>query len=144
MAEQRLVDVYGVSGQLASLRLPVPVYVVDLHRAIKKELGVRVRDQRLCRQCAPLLPSDVLAESCGPVTLVRAGRLCFVCGRRRWLRKCAACLSVYYCGPMCQRFDWRRHKREDSCKERGKALAAHAEDTRDWSECLRGRGEAGE
>ncbi len=130
MAEQRQIDVYGISGQLASLQLLAPVYVVDLQLAIKQELGVRVRDQRLYRQCAPMLPSDVLAEDCGLVTLLRAPRRCSVCGRRYRVRKCAACLSVYYCGPLCQRLDWRRHKREDSCKRRGRALAAHAEDVR--------------
>ena len=130
MAEQRQVDVYGISGQLASLQMRAPVYVRDLHRAIKQKLGIRVRDQRLHLGSAPLVPSDVLVEGCGLVTLVRTKRRCFVCSRRHRLRKCAACLSVYYCGPMCQRFDWRRHKREDTCRDRGEALATCAEDLR--------------
>ncbi len=124
MAEQQVV-VSGISGPLAVFRLPSPALTRDLQRQIKRELGVRVRDQQLLVGLIELPPSAVLPseDDCGPITLLRVKRRCYGCDKNRPLRKCAACLSVYYCGQTCQRIDWKRHKREDACRERQKALA---------------------
>ncbi len=117
--------VSGISGPLAVFQLPFPVLTRDVQREIKRELGVRIRDQRLLAGLVELPPSTVLPseDDCGPITLLRVKRRCHVCGRRRRLWKCAACWSTYYCGPRCQRLDWRRHKQEDACREHQKALA---------------------
>ncbi len=114
--------VYGIAGHLASFSLMSPVCVRTLQRAIKLELGIRKRDQRLIRGLVELMPSDVLPPDCEAITLVRVKRRCYMCGSRRRLRKCSACLSIYYCSESCQYNDWPRHRRDDNCKARGAAL----------------------
>ena len=60
----------------------------------------------------------------GPTIIVMASSTaptisCLACKRRQKpgesFQHCGGCKAVYYCGPECQRKDWRGHK--DMCKE---------------------------
>ena len=42
---------------------------------------------------------------------IRAKFICVVCGETRVKYLCGRCHLVYYCGPGCQKMDWRRHKK---------------------------------
>ena len=45
------------------------------------------------------------------VTLVQSRPGCAFCkDDARKLKRCGACNEVYYCGPLCQTFDWPRHR----------------------------------
>ena len=45
------------------------------------------------------------------VTLVQSRPGCAFCkDDARKLKRCGACNDVYYCGPLCQAFDWPRHR----------------------------------
>ncbi len=123
MAEQPIM-VYGIVGHLASFWMTPPVCMRSLQRAIKKELGIRVRDQMALQGMVELVPSDVLPLACEAIMLVRVKRLCQICGWRKRLRTCSACFSAYYCSTTCQQMDWPRHRRGDNCKARGEALRA--------------------
>ena len=47
------------------------------------------------------------------VTLVQSRPGCAFCkDDARKLKRCGACNGVYYCGPLCQTFDWPRHRAE--------------------------------
>ena len=47
------------------------------------------------------------------VTLVQSRPGCAFCkDDARKLKRCGACNEVYYCGPLCQTFDWPRHRAE--------------------------------
>ena len=37
-------------------------------------------------------------------------KVCAVCGSEVDLVKCGICLVTYYCGPVCQKHDWKEHK----------------------------------
>ena len=42
---------------------------------------------------------------------IRAKFICVVCGETRAKYLCGRCHLVYYCGPRCQKKDWRKHKK---------------------------------
>ena len=45
------------------------------------------------------------------VTLVQSSPGCAFCkDDARKLKRCGPCNDVYYCGPLCQTFDWPRHR----------------------------------
>ena len=45
------------------------------------------------------------------VTLVQSMPACAFCSDRgHKLKRCGGCNDVYYCGPLCQTFDWPRHR----------------------------------
>ena len=47
------------------------------------------------------------------VTLVQSRPGCAFCkDDARKLKRCGACNQVFYCGPLCQTFDWPRHRAE--------------------------------
>ncbi len=71
MAEPQVV-LSGISGPLAVFQLPFPVLTRDVQREIKRELGVRIRDQRLLAGLVELPPSTVLPseDDCGSHTLL--------------------------------------------------------------------------
>ena len=53
--------------------------------------------------------------------------LCSACGEKSdTLKKCTACLCVWYCGKDCQNRHWKEHKKE--CKPIKKALAKRGEE----------------
>ena len=79
------------------------------------------------------LPEQLVAASgslaqrfAGTRTVVRAKyvddrfveKICAVCGKGAHgekLSRCGRCAKVYYCGRVCQRSDWMRHKTDDGC-----------------------------
>ena len=52
--------------------------------------------------------------------LIRGIKACAVCGITAGLNRCRRCLKVAYCGPECQRKDWKRHKVEECIKKAAK------------------------
>ena len=69
-----------------------------------------IGEQTLCIKTKIIVSRKLRDNTETMPELVRGGETC-VCCEGPGDRKCSACHSVTYCGPPCQRGDWRRHKR---------------------------------
>ena len=51
---------------------------------------------------------------------VRGTKICAVCGITAGLTRCSRCEKISYCGPQCQKSDWKRHKNAECVKKEKK------------------------
>ena len=83
----------------------------DLMNALKTLLCVPRRRQRLLLGERVLGTADKLGcSTTGEITLtlIVVEAACSYCRAKHNLRRCSGCNDVYYCGPICQLFDWQR------------------------------------
>ena len=82
----------------------------DIKNALKTLIGVPRRQQHLVLGERVLATSDKLGCNSEEIilTLIVVKPSCSYCGSQQKLRRCAGCNGAYYCGPICQLFDWQR------------------------------------
>jgi hypothetical protein len=68
--------------------------------------------------------STVLPPPAGQEYVNVCANLCGADARCAKLQNCAACRVVNYCGKVCQKADWKRHKAECKARSEVKQLAA--------------------
>ena len=115
------IRIVGVGGELVSFAPEAATewtLIFDVATAIKRVLGIRRGQQRLCLDAKPLSLLSPL-PACGGnelvLTLVRSPAVCDGCRRRkrgREKRVCSGCRSVRYCSEACQRIHWPCHRPE--------------------------------
>ena len=115
------IRIVGVGGELVSFAPEDATewtLIYDVATAIKRVLGIRRGQQRLCLDANPLSLLSPL-PACGGnelvLTLVRSPAVCDGCRRRRRGREkrvCCRCQSARYCSEECQRNHWLIHRPE--------------------------------
>ncbi len=115
------IRIVGVGGELVSFGPGDTMYwtlIFDVATAIKRVLGIRRGQQRLCLEDEALTLLSPL-PACGGnelvLTLVRSPAVCDGCRRRRRGREkrvCCRCQSARYCSEECQRNHWLIHRPE--------------------------------
>ena len=113
----RCITIDMVNGESLPIEIPhEKVFVLDLMREIRSKLHLSKREQRL-------LFEDTILKACDQIpahhdlalTLVRVPPNCEFCFTERTypesLFYCSMCRHVTYCGQVCQKSDWRRHRR---------------------------------
>ena len=82
----------------------------ELKNALKTLLRVPRRRQRLVLGERVLGTAEKLGCHTGEITLtlIVFKAACSYCRTQHSLRRCGGCNDVYYCGPICQLFDWQR------------------------------------
>ena len=114
------VRVNGLSGELCCVDATTNCAFWDLKGSIKISTGIPKREQRIIYKDALVHSQQTLASLCAAaaavdVTLVRTACSCRLCGHEK-VRLCSGCLDICYCSAECQRWDWRRYRRDDRCK----------------------------
>ena len=113
----RYITIVMVNG--ASLLLAIPhgkVFVLDLMREIRSKLHLSKREQRILFEGTILKACDEIpAHHDLVLTLVSVPPNCVFCFIEQTypqtLLYCSRCRHVTYCGQICQRSDWRRHRK---------------------------------
>ena len=108
------VRLVGIAEEWFTLDLPSDTTIWQLQTNIRALRGIPRKLQRMLVGERLAAAGDTLASfAVDPVTVtvVQSEPSCAHCGTRNLtLRRCSSCNNVYYCGQLCQSFDWRRHQ----------------------------------
>ncbi len=115
------VRVSMLSGYVCSVDVASECTVQDLKRKLKIALSISMREITLLVDVRELGVRETLASAFGvaegpvDVTLVRILATCWRCGTQGRVWHCQGCHTATYCSTVCQRADWRNHRRTCRC-----------------------------
>ena len=108
------VRVVGLAQEWFTLLLPRDTTIWQLQKLVRALRGIPTRMQRMLVGDSLAAAGDTLASFAADpvtVTVVQSEPSCAHCGvRKLTLRRCSSCNNVYYCGQLCQSFDWQGHQ----------------------------------
>ena len=108
------VRVVGLAQEWFTLALPSDTTIWQLKKLVRALRCIPRRVQRMLVGQRLVAAGETLASfSVDPltVTVVQSEPSCAHCGiRNMTLRRCSSCNNVYYCGQLCQSFDWQGHQ----------------------------------
>ena len=108
------VTVRGIREEWFALALPRDTTIWQLKELVRALRCIPRRMQRMLAGERLVAAGDTLASfAVDPltVTVVQSEPSCAHCGTRNLtLRRCSSCSDAYYCGQLCQSFDWREHQ----------------------------------
>ena len=108
------VRVVGLAQEWFTLLLPRDTTIWQLKKLVRALRCIPTKMQRMLVGDSLAAAGDTLASFAADpvtVTVVQSEPNCAHCGiRNMTLRRCSSCNNVYYCGQLCQSFDWRGHQ----------------------------------
>ena len=111
---QVTVQFVGLAQEWFTLLLPRDTTIWQLKKLVKGLRGIPTRMQLILVGNRLAAAGETLASFAADpvnVTVVQSEPSCANCGvRKLTLRRCSSCNDAYYCGQLCQSFDWQSHQ----------------------------------